>query len=129
MQNIPPPLCSSVNSVKYTRLFFLMHTSGLEMWLFAVECLMLLAVLANAQQSPGDESDRCVNTDLRTEYPDNVKTLMDSYSYEVLLPGSGSGAPPREGAVWSDRSFDGNDVDTTFNPTYVSEVNDSVQFH
>ena len=45
---------------------------------------------------------------------------MDSYSYVNLLPGNGTGQPPEDDAVWNAMSFDGNDVDGTFNPTYVS---------
>ena len=45
---------------------------------------------------------------------------MDSYSYVNLLPGNGTGQPPEDDAVWNDRSYDGNDVEDTFNPTYVS---------
>ena len=44
---------------------------------------------------------------------------MDSYRYLQLLPGNGSGniIP---GAVWNDRSLDGNnDEMNTINPTYV----------
>ena len=45
---------------------------------------------------------------------------MDSYHYVTLLPGNGTGNPPLEGAVWNDRSFDGNDAVDDDNPTYVS---------
>ena len=44
---------------------------------------------------------------------------MDSYHYLQLLPGNGTGniIP---GAVWNDRSLDGNDDEmNTINPTYV----------
>ena len=45
---------------------------------------------------------------------------MDSYNYENLLPGNGTGNPPIATAVWNDFSFDGNDVNNTLRPTYVS---------
>ena len=90
------------------------------MWLSAVKRLVLLVALTNAQQAPGDESSICTDTDLQQVYPGNVRTLMDSYSYDALLPGNGTGNDPREGAVWNDRSFDDNDVVNTDNPTYVS---------
>ncbi|CAI8048169.1 Ephrin type-A receptor 5 [Geodia barretti] len=44
---------------------------------------------------------------------------MDSYSYENLLPGNGTGNSPIATAVWNDFSFDGNDVTPeTLSPTY-----------
>ena len=67
-------------------------------------------------QAPGDESDRCS----LQEYPDNEKTLMDSYNYVNLLPGNGTGFALEDDAVWNDRSYDGNDVIDISNPTYVS---------
>ena len=45
---------------------------------------------------------------------------MDGYNYEQLLRGSGTGQSPVEGAVWTDRSVDGNNVDSIVTPTYVS---------
>ena len=46
---------------------------------------------------------------------------MDSYNYQNLLPGNGTGNSPIATAVWNDFSFDGNDVTPeTNNPTYVS---------
>ena len=35
---------------------------------------------------------------------------MDSYNYENLLPGNGTGNSPIATAVWNDFSFDGNDA-------------------
>ena len=44
---------------------------------------------------------------------------MDSYHYLQLLPGNGSGEI-LPGAVWNDRSLDGNDDEmNTIIPTYV----------
>jgi hypothetical protein len=44
---------------------------------------------------------------------------MDSYNYENLLPGNGTGNSPIATAVWNDFSFDGNDVTPeTLSPTY-----------
>ena len=44
---------------------------------------------------------------------------MDSYHYLRLLPGNGTGEII-PGAVWNDRSLDGNDDNlNTVNPTYV----------
>ena len=70
------------------------------------------------RQAPGDGDERCTDDADAPTYPDNEKTLMDSYHYLQLLPGNGSGniIP---GAVWNDRSVDGNDEMNTINPTYV----------
>ena len=69
-------------------------------------------------QAPGDGDSRCINGPDAPTYPDNEKTLMDSYHYLQLLPGNGSGSTI-PGAVWNDRSLDGNDEMSTINPTYV----------
>ena len=45
---------------------------------------------------------------------------MDSYNYEQLLPGNGTGNSVIQGAVWNDRSYDGNDENDRNSPTYVS---------
>ena len=71
-------------------------------------------------QAPGDGDERCTGAEDAATYPDTVRNLMDSYNYEQLLPGSGTGNPPIEGAVWTEVSVDGNDVDGTTSPTYVS---------
>ena len=72
-------------------------------------------------QAPGDEERRCTNDEDSLTYPDNEKTLMDSYHYLQLLPGNGSGEII-PGAVWNDRSLDGNDDENnTVNPTYVRQ--------
>ena len=61
-------------------------------------------------QAPGDEDNRCtVDHTSPQVYPDTVRNLMDSYNYEQLLPGNGTGNPVIQGAVWNDRSYDGND--------------------
>ena len=70
-------------------------------------------------QAPGDEDERCTSAEDAPTYPDTVRNLMDSYNYMQLLPGSGTGSTPMEGAVWTDRSMDGNDAIGTTNPTYV----------
>ena len=82
---------------------------------------MLFAVILSpcSAQAPGDGDERCRDDEDAPTYADNEKTLMDSYHYLQLLPGNGSGniIP---GAVWNDRSVDGNDDDdNTINPTYV----------
>ena len=70
-------------------------------------------------QAPGDGDRRCTDDEDVPTYPDNEKTLMDSYHYLHLLPGNGSGEII-PGAVWNDRSLDGNDDEiNTVNPTYV----------
>ena len=70
-------------------------------------------------QAPGDGDERCTEDEDAPVYPDNEKTLMDSYHYLQLLPGNGSGTII-PGAVWNDRSLDGNDDEmNTINPTYV----------
>ena len=80
-------------------------------------CALLFHTLSRCSaQAPGDEDGRCSGG----PYPDTVRNLMDSYNYEQLLRGSGTGNPPVEGAVWTDRSVDGNDVDSTVTATYVS---------
>ena len=80
-------------------------------------CLVLSPCSA---QAPGDGDVRCTEGEDAPTYPGNEKTLMDSYHYLQLLPGNGSGDDPIEGAVWNDRSVDGNDMISTINPTYVS---------
>ena len=70
-------------------------------------------------QATGDGDERCTGASDAPTYPDNEKTLMDSYHYLQLLPGNGSGSDPVAGAVWNDRSMDGNDEINTINPTYV----------
>ena len=77
---------------------------------------MSLVLSPCSAQAPGDGDVRCKDA---PTYPDNEKTMMDSYHYLQLLPGNGSGniIP---GAVWNDRSLDGNDDEmNTINPTYV----------
>ena len=72
-------------------------------------------------QAPGDGDVRCTDNEDAPTYPDNEKTLMDSYHYLQLLPGNGSGEII-PGAVWNDRSLDGNDDENnTINPTYVRQ--------
>ena len=83
--------------------------------------LLCVALSLCSAQAPGDEADRCTTDHSNPPvYPDNERTLMDSYSYVNLLPGNGTGQPPEDDAVWNDMSFDENDVDGTLNPTYVS---------
>ena len=73
-------------------------------------------------QAPGDGDERCTEDEDAPVYPDNEKTLMDSYHYLQLLPGNGSGTIIPE-AVWNDRSLDGNDDEmNTISPTYVRQV-------
>ena len=79
----------------------------------------LICVSRTRTQAPGDEDGRCVSSNTDT-FPDTVRNLMDSYNYEQLLRGSGTGNLPNEGAVWTDRSVDGNDIYSTDTSTYVS---------
>ena len=73
-------------------------------------------------QAPGDGDVRCTDYSDAPTIPNNEKTLMDSYHYLQLLPGNGSGEI-MQGAVWNDRSLDGNDDEiNTINPTYVRVV-------
>ena len=86
---------------------------------FQVGVLFAVILSQCSAQAPGDGDTRCTEDEDAPTYPDNEKTLMDSYHYLQLLPGNGSGniIP---GAVWNDRSVDGNDDDdNTINPTYV----------
>ena len=84
-------------------------------------CVLISFILSPCSaQAPGDEHERCTGAEDAPTYPDTVRNLMDSYNYVQLLPGSGTGNPPISGAVWADRSVDGNDVDGTVSPTYVS---------
>jgi hypothetical protein len=85
-----------------------------------VTIFLLLFVGLCWAQAPGDEDDRCtVNHSNPPQYPDTVRNLMDSYNYENLLPGNGTGNSPIATAVWNDFSFDGNDVTPeTLSPTY-----------
>ena len=83
--------------------------------------IVSLVLSTCSTQAPGDGDSRCTDDEDAPTYPDNEKTLMDSYHYLQLLPGNGSGDPPVAGAVWNDRSVDENDyVANTINPTYVS---------
>ena len=84
--------------------------------------LMTLMLVRRLQaQAPGDEDDRCtVDHTSPQVYPDTVRNLMDSYNYEQLLPGNGTGNPVIQGAVWNDRSYDGNDETNRNSPTYVN---------
>ena len=88
-------------------------------------CVLLFLTLSPCSaQAPGDEDERCTDAEDAPTYPDTVRNLMDSYNYVQLLPGSGTGNPPIEGAVWTDRSVDDNNTIGTTSPTYVS-----LQFH
>ena len=79
--------------------------------------LIFLTPSPCSAQAPGDGDERCTGDRDAPTYPDNVKTLMDSYHYLQLLPGNGSGSSPIAGAVWN---VDGNDRVDTVSPTYVS---------
>ena len=73
-------------------------------------------------QAPEDRDRRCTDKEDAPTYPNNEKTLMDSYHYLQLLPGNGS-AEIISGAVWNDRSLDENDDEiNTINPTYVRQI-------
>ena len=74
-------------------------------------CLVLSPCSA---QASGDGDVQCTGVSDVPTYPDNEKTLMDSYHYLLLLPGSGD---PIAEAVWNDRSVDENDRVDTINPT------------
>ena len=89
-----------------------------EMWPYSQYVVLLYLAITTlvSTQAPGDESDRC---SLQV-YPDNERTLMDSYNYVNLLPGNGTGFALEDDAVWNDRSYDENDVIDLSNPTYVS---------
>ena len=83
--------------------------------------LFLALTTLTSAQAPGDVAARCtVDNNNSPVYPDNERTLMDSYSYVNLLPGNGTGHVLNDDAVWNDKSFDGNDVVHIINPTYVS---------
>ena len=83
--------------------------------------LLVTQLQSSLAQAPGDEAERCtVNHPNPPIYPDNERTLMDSYTYVNLLPGNGTGFPLEDNAVWNDISFDGNDEVNTLSPTYVS---------
>ena len=78
--------------------------------------IYIYIICPDGDMCPGDQSDRCSPQ----EYPDNERTLMDSYNYVNLLPGNGTGFAVEDDAVWNDRSYDENDVIDISNPTYVS---------
>ena len=82
--------------------------------------LLFFTLSPCSAQAPGDEDVRCTGDENAPTYPDTVRNLMDSYNYVQLLPGNGTGNPPIAGAVWNDRSVDGNDHNVTLSPTYVS---------
>ena len=73
-------------------------------------------------QAPGDEHVRCTEEHSSPPtYPDTERNLMDSYNYEQLLPGNGTGDDPIPNAVWNDYSFDDNDITPEEDKaTYVS---------
>ena len=73
-------------------------------------------------QAPGDEETRCtVQHSSPPSYPDTERNLMDSYNYQNLLPGNGTGNPLLATAVWNDYSFDENDdIPAISSPTFVS---------
>ena len=99
------------------------------MLLSAVKLLLVVISLATAQ-APGDEDDRCtVDHTSPQVYPDNVKTLMDSFNYDKLLPGNGTGDRLIGNAVWNDRSYDGNDVTSRSHPTYVRNICSLIFLH
>ena len=80
---------------------------------------MSLVLSSCSAQAPGDGDSRCTEGEGAPTYPDNEKTLMDSYHYLRLLPGNGTGEII-PGAVWNDMSLDGNDDNlNTVNPTFV----------
>ena len=81
--------------------------------------LLLVSVRKLWAQAPGDGDAQC-STSNPQEYPDTERNLMDSYNYENLLPGNGTGNSPIATAVWNDFSFDENDTTSTTSPTYVS---------
>ena len=81
--------------------------------------LVVVIISVVKSQAPGDEDDRCLSTPYVHTYEDDVKILMDSYNYQRLLPGNGTGNPPIASALWNDRSFDGNDITSTTAATYV----------
>ena len=91
--------------------------SQIDVLLFLSPCLA---------QAPGDEDDGCTSNHPYNFYintlidSDTTRNLMDSYNYERLLPGNGTGNPVIQGAVWNDRSYDGNDEINRNSPTYVS---------
>ena len=104
----------------------------MAMMSLAVEYLLLFLTLTSlcSAQAPGDEAARCtIDHSNPPVYPDNERTLMDSYSYVNLLPGNGTGQPPEDDAVWNDMSFDENDLTDTLNPTYVSSAFHSIGRH
>ena len=89
--------------------------------LFPQICILVLEAFVGLSwaQAPGDEDAGCTMANPQV-YPDTERNLMDSYNYENLLPGNGTGNSPIATAVWNDFSFDGNDAISTINPTYVS---------
>ena len=83
-------------------------------------CVLIFLTLSPCSaRTPRDGDEQCISSENAPTYPDNEKTLMDSYHYLQLLPGNGTGEII-PGAVWNDRSLDGNDDEfNTVNPTYV----------
>ena len=84
-------------------------------------CILVLQAFVSLcwAQAPGDGDAVCSTANPQV-YPDTERNLMDSYNYENLLPGNGTGNSPIATAVWNDFSFDGNDATSTTSPTYVS---------
>ena len=73
--------------------------------------LLLLCAYADAV-APGDEIRRCRTGSFSISYPDGVKVLMDSRSYEQLLGVTG--------AVWDETDFDDNNIQSFSIQTNVS---------
>ena len=69
---------------------------------FLLPSLLGLVLVANSQ-APGDGDDHCPN---RTDYESHQRVLMDSWSYDPLLP---PGSDPT-GGVWQSLDVDADGV-------------------
>ena len=74
--------------------------------------VLLLLCASTDAVAPGDEIRRCQTGSFSISYPDGVKVLMDSRSYEQLLGVTG--------AVWDETDFDDSNTNSIISPTRVS---------
>ena len=85
--------------------------------------MVVVFIVSCSATAPGDEDVDCVKN---KHYSVNTKVLMDSMTYEQLLPGHST--QPIAGAAWTDASCDSNDnIQNPFStPPYVSTFWESI---
>ena len=111
-------ICIFLSCIYTVRVFKSVKTLSNNCICVRLQVWGLLLFSQCSAQAPGDEDERCQTSPYIHSYADNVNVLMDSYNYHQLLPGNGTGYPP-VAALWNDMSFDGNDIISTTEATYV----------